>query len=189
MALSSKPATDSIWTSWKLVHSACQRIVHSYSWRLCDLVRNMTSCKCTSVKYDKQTCRKATGSLKIVHEKYGEKMKSNQDETEAYYNEFRTAKAVNEAMEGHIQKVRPRCRRLFSFLRRLSTMAPNRTANTPHTCDDNDMYHLLQHLALHINIQQRTGSRGQYIWRCKSTYKNASCSQGQCIWRCRWRTT
>jgi hypothetical protein len=51
-------------------------------------------------------CRKATGSLKIVHEKYGEKMKGNQDETEAYYNEFRTAKAVNEAMEGHIQKVR-----------------------------------------------------------------------------------
>ena len=49
--------------------------------------------------------RKATGSLKIVHEKYGEKMKGNQDETEAYYNEFRTAKAVNEAMEGHIQKV------------------------------------------------------------------------------------
>ena len=51
-----------------------------------------------------------------MHEKYGEKMKSNQDETEAYYNEFRTAKAVNEAMEGHIQKVRRCCRRCCAFL-------------------------------------------------------------------------
>ena len=62
-----------------------------------------------------------------MHEKYGEKMKSNHDETEAYYNEFRTAKAVNEAMEGHIQKVRPRFRRFTSFLWRLCTLALHRS--------------------------------------------------------------
>lgn len=50
--------------------------------------------------------RKAAGSLKIVHEKYGEKMKNNVPETEAYYREFNAAKAINEAMEAHISKVR-----------------------------------------------------------------------------------
>jgi hypothetical protein len=86
----------------------------------------VTSCTCNTRIHSHHTRRKATGSLKIVHEKYGEKMKSNHDETEAYYNEFRTAKAVNEAMEGHIQKVCSCCWRVISaLLWRRCTVASN----------------------------------------------------------------
>lgn len=48
--------------------------------------------------------RKATGSLKIVHEKYSLKAK-NPEETKRYLEEFVDAISHNDAMGGHLDKV------------------------------------------------------------------------------------
>ncbi len=48
--------------------------------------------------------RKATGSLKIVHEKYSLKAK-NPEETKRYLEEFVDAISHNDAMGGHMDKV------------------------------------------------------------------------------------
>ena len=64
--------------------------IYSYVWQLLAPARLMYP-----------VCRKVTGSLKIVHDKYAK----NHEEYVSYTDQFKAAISMNEHIEPHIRKV------------------------------------------------------------------------------------